>query len=108
MDNQNIIISGVHVELTDALKSIVNTKARTIFNHDGDNRIMRLRVNLEVSKNKSTPDDYIAHGRLEVDGPDIEASANSSDLYKSIDEMVAKLDRQFVEKLKKQKDARRN
>jgi putative sigma-54 modulation protein len=106
MSEQEIIISGVHVDLTESLKAIVNEKVRKLFNHDS--KIIRVRVTLEMSKNKAHLDEFIAHGRAEIGGPDIEAKAATEDLYKSIDLMVDKLDRQLVDGIKIEKDKRRH
>jgi putative sigma-54 modulation protein len=98
MSEQEIIISGVHVDLTEALKTIINGKVRKLFGHD--DRIIRVRVTLEMAKNKAHQDEFIAHGHVEVGGPSLEAKAATDDLYKSIDLMVAKLDRQLVDMVK--------
>jgi putative sigma-54 modulation protein len=106
MSEQEVIISGVHVDLTESLKSVVNEKAHKLFNHDS--KIIRVRVTLEMAKNKAHKDEFIAHGRVEIGGPDIEAKAATEDLYKSIDAMVGKLDRQLVDMVKIGKDKRRH
>ncbi|MDR1890823.1 MAG: ribosome-associated translation inhibitor RaiA [Puniceicoccales bacterium] len=106
MSNQEVIISGVHVELTDSLKSIVHDKVHKLFNHDG--KIIRIRVTLEMSKNKAHQNEFIAHGHVEVGGPDLEARSATGDLYKSIDAMVSKLDRQLVDAHKTKQGRRKN
>lgn len=105
MSDQEVIISGVHVDLTESLKTVVMEKVRKLFSHD--RKIIRIRVTLEMSKNKAHQDEFLAHGRIEIGGPDIEAKAASEDLYKSIDMMVAKLDRQLVDAVKIEKDKRK-
>jgi putative sigma-54 modulation protein len=77
MSNQEVIISGVHVELTDSLKSIVREKVHKLFNHDG--KIIGIRVTLEMSKNKAHQKEFIAHGHVEVGGPDLEARSPTGD-----------------------------
>jgi putative sigma-54 modulation protein len=106
MSDQEVIISGVHVDLTESLKSIVSEKAHKLFNHDS--KIIRVRVTLEMSKNKAHRDEFIAHGRVEVGGPDIEAKAATEDLYKSIDAMINKLNRQLIDMIKIEKDKRKH
>jgi putative sigma-54 modulation protein len=106
MSDQEIIISGVHVELTDSLKSVVNGKVRKLFNHDGN--IIRVRITLEMAKNKAHHDEFIAHGHIDIGGPDIEARAQTEDLYKSIDAMVDKLDRQLVDFVKMENERRKH
>ena len=94
MGEDKVIISGVHVDLTKSLKDMVNNKVAKLFRHDG--RIIRIRVALE----KSNQDEFVANGHIEIGGPDIKARAVTGDLYKSIDDMISKLDRQLVDNLK--------
>lgn len=96
--DKDIIISGVHLDLTDALKDIVKEKVDRLFRHDGS--IVRLRVELEHVTTKDPAQEFVAKGHVEVHGPDLIASAVSDDLYKSIDLLIQKLDRQVVERLK--------
>ena len=108
MNGQDIIISGVHVNLTDSIKSVVNDKLNKLFAHSSS--IIRVRVILEASKNKTEGKEFIARGKVEIGkveigGPDIEATASTDDLYKSIDDMVNKLDRQLVDRTKTQNRA---
>jgi putative sigma-54 modulation protein len=98
MEDKDIIISGVHLELSDALKSIIHEKAEKLFRHD--EHIIRLRVELEHAHAKDPQEAFIAKGHVEIHGPDIIASAASDDLYKSIDLLIQKLDRQITERLK--------
>jgi putative sigma-54 modulation protein len=94
------------VDLTESLKDVVNEKVRKLFRHD--KKIIRIRVSLEMSKNKAHTDEFIAHGHVEIGGPDLEARAATGDLYKSIDAMVEKLDRQLTESLKIVKEKRKH
>ena len=98
MSGQDVIMSGVHVDLTDSIKSVVNDKINKLFAHSSS--IIRVRVILEASKNKTEGKEFIARGKVEIGGPDIEATASTDDLYKSIDDMVNKLDRQLVDRTK--------
>jgi len=91
MNNKEIIISGNNMELTQALKDDVTNKMSKIFTHD--ERIIRLRIELEYSPNKSKQNEFIAKGRIEITGPDMIVSAKSDDMYKSIDELVVMLAR---------------
>lgn len=98
MSNKEVSISGVHIDLTEPLKSIVNEKVQKLFNHNG--KIIRINVNLEFNSNKSKNEEFIAHGEIEIGGPNLIARAASNDLYKSIDLMINKLDRQLIDKVK--------
>lgn len=93
MSNHEVIISGVRMDLTEALKSIVKEKAEKLFKHE--ERIIRLRVELEYDPNKARHKEYIAKGHIEINGPPLIVSAASEDEYKSIDLMIEKLDRKL-------------
>ena len=85
-----VILRGIHLELTDAMKAIYNEKAARLLRHEP--RIDRIRLDVELDKTKTSKDHFIAHGRIEISGPDIVASADSEDAYKSVDLLTDKLD----------------
>lgn len=91
--NDKIIISGVHLDLTEALKNMVEEKMEKLFRHE--NKIIRVRVELEHANNSSHENEFIAKGHIEITGAPIVVSAATDDLYKSIDELSTKLDRQL-------------
>jgi putative sigma-54 modulation protein len=92
MKQHDVIISGQNMELTDSIKNMVHEKAEKLFEHE--DQIIRMRVELEYDKHQTSHQkEFIAKGQLEVRGNDHFASAATDDLYKSIDEMVQKLDR---------------
>ena len=93
MNNNEIIISGQNLELTEALKAEVHTKMEKLFKHQ--ERIVRLRVDLEYNPNRHHDKEFIAKGRIEINGPDMVISIASNDMYKSIDELAEKLDRKI-------------
>jgi putative sigma-54 modulation protein len=105
MDDKEVIISGVHVSLTDALRERVHKKMEKLFGHAG--KIIRIHVSLEYIQNRSKDDEFVAQGEVEVNGPNIVARASSDDLYKSIDMMANKLDRQLVDKIKVDSERRK-
>ena len=92
-NNSELILSGVHLDLTDALKKTVHEKVEKLFRHEED--IVRIRVELEYDKAKSPQDQFLAKGHIEIHGPDMIISVRSEDLYKSIDQLVDKLDRKL-------------
>ena len=106
MNEKKVIISGHHVELTDALKQTVLEKVEKLFRHEDD--IIRIRVELEVDTNVSKQDEFIAKGHIEINGPSMNAMEASDDLYKSIDSMADKLDRQLRRRARLSKTKRRN
>lgn len=93
MNNNEIIISGQNLELTDSLKQEVYSKMEKLFKHQ--EKIIRLRIDLEYSPNRNHEDEFIAKGRIEIEGPDMVISIASSDMYKSINELSDKLDRKI-------------
>ena len=92
MKQHDVIISGSNMELTHSIKNMVYEKVEKLYEHE--DRIIRMRVELEYDPHQSTHQkEFIAKGQLVVRGNDHFASAATDDLYKSIDELVSKLDR---------------
>lgn len=85
-----IIVRGIHLELTDSLRTIAQEKGAKLFRHQ--DAIIRLRIDLESDQTKDTTQRYVARGLIEIGGPDLVASVSSEDAYKSIDLLVDKLD----------------
>jgi len=92
MKQHDIIISGLNMDLTDAMKNVVQEKADKLFEHN--DHIIRMRVELEYDSHQTSHQkEFIAKGHLEVRGNDHFVTVATDDLYKSIDRMVQKLDR---------------
>ncbi|MBI5380372.1 MAG: ribosome-associated translation inhibitor RaiA [Opitutae bacterium] len=95
MNNNNqpheIIVSGIHLDLTPALKSYVKEKMERLYRHE--ERIIRLRVELECDAKQAVNQRFTAKGHIQIQGPDINASVTSEECYKAIDSLVDKLDR---------------
>ncbi len=106
MKKHDVIISGHHLDLTDALKNTVNEKVEKLFAHE--ERIIRLRVELEYNQNVSGKKEFIAKGHIEINGPPLVISVESEDLYWSIDEMVNKLDRKLRRRSRLRRVKRKN
>lgn len=106
MPNPDVIITGRHIELTDALKNIVHEKSEKLFNHE--QKIIRLRVELEYNQNVTNLKEFIAKGHIEMRGPGLNVSAETEDLYKSIDDMINKLDRMLRRKHRMSKVKRKD
>jgi putative sigma-54 modulation protein len=87
----DLIISGVHLELTDALKEKVKEKMEKLFVHES--HIIRIRVELEYNANTTRQKEFIAKGHIEIHGPTMVACVETEDLYRSIDLLAQKLDR---------------
>jgi putative sigma-54 modulation protein len=85
-----VILRGIHLDLSDAMKANYNEKAAKLLRHEP--RIDRIRFDVELDRTKTAKDHFIAHGRIEISGPDIVATADSEDAYKSVDLLTDKLD----------------
>ena len=93
MNNKEIILSGVHMELTEALRRMVEEKMEKLFKHE--ERIIRLRIELEHNTSRTHQQEFIAKGHIEINGPPMVISEATDDLYKSIDLLSVKLDRKL-------------
>jgi len=93
MKQHDVIVTGRNMDLTDSLKDAVHRKAEKLFTHE--EKIIRLRVELEYNKNVTGKDEYIAKGHIEINGPPLILTEATDDLYKSIDIMADKLDRKL-------------
>jgi putative sigma-54 modulation protein len=95
MNNQNntheLIVAGIHLDLTASLKTYVQEKAERLFRHE--ERIVRIRVELECDRKQAVDNKFIAKGHIEIQGPDMNCTVDSDDCHKSIDLLVDKLDR---------------
>jgi len=89
--DERIIISGIRLDLTEALKQAVATKVGKLLRHEP--RIVRVRVDLEEDTSRAIGAKFVAKGRIEIGGPDIVAEGAADNGYKSIDELVSRLDR---------------
>lgn len=90
-NNHELIMTGIHVELTEAMKSYIREKVEKLFRHE--DRIVRVRLEVECDQTTSKSDKFTAKGHIQIQGPDINISVRSDDAYKSVDFLVDKLDR---------------
>ena len=97
----NIVVSGKHIELTDALKGYAQekfSKLETFFEH-----ILRVDVTLTVEDTKAKEERYTCDVTVSANGMVLPAKVTAVDLYASIDLCLEKIERQikrFNEKLK--------
>ena len=85
-----LILRGIHLELTAALRAGATEKAGRLLRHNHE--IVRIRIDLELDKTREVGHRFIAKGHIEIGGPDLVASVTSEDGYKSLDLLVDKLD----------------
>ena len=86
----DVIVSGIHLELTEGLKTHVREKMERLFRHEG--HIVRIKVELECDRQHDHAHKFIAKGHVVIHGPDINATVEADDCYKCIDLLVDKLD----------------
>ena len=82
-------VSGHHVEVTDPLRSYVESKFERLQRHF-DN-ITNTQVTLIVEKMVQK-----AEATMHISGADLFAQAESEDMYAAIDMLADKLDRQLI------------
>ncbi len=94
MNNPNasheVIVTGIHLDLTPSLKFYVKEKMQRLFRHDG--HIVRVKVELECDPKHDHAHKFIAKAHVQVRGPDINATVSSEECHKSVDLLVDKLD----------------
>jgi putative sigma-54 modulation protein len=94
MNSQNhreIIVSGIHLELTQSLKTFVREKAERLFRHE--DRIVRLRVELECDPKETVGTRFKAKGHVVIHGPDMNALVEADECHKAVSLLIDKLDR---------------
>ncbi len=90
-NNHEVIVSGIHLELTPSLKTFVQEKAERLFRHE--ERIVRIRVELECDRNPAVGMQFTAKGHIQITGPDMNASVQADECHKAIAMLIDKLDR---------------
>ena len=85
-----ILVRGIHLDLTDALRLAATEKATRLLRHNAE--IVRIRLDLELDRTHGANDQFIAKGHIEIVGPDLIANETSDDGYKSLDLLMDKLD----------------
>jgi putative sigma-54 modulation protein len=94
MNSQNqheVIVSGIHLELTPSLKTFVREKAERLFRHE--ERIVRFRVELECDRSPAVGMQFKAKGHIQIHGPDMNATVQADECHKAVAMLVDKLDR---------------
>jgi len=90
-NRQELIVSGIHLELTPSLKYFVNEKSDRLFRHE--ERILRLRVELECDRKEKFGTRFKAKGHVTIHGPALDASVESDECHKAVSLLMDKLDR---------------
>ncbi len=82
-------LTGHHVDITDALRSYVDTKFVKLERHF--DHVTDVHVILTVEKNRHT-----AEATIHVSGNSLFADSTEGDMYAAIDGLIDKLDRQVL------------
>ncbi|MEO6875646.1 MAG: ribosome-associated translation inhibitor RaiA [Opitutaceae bacterium] len=90
-NNHELIVSGIHLELTPSLKIFVREKADRLFRHE--ERIVRIRVELECDSTQEVGARFHAKGHIALLGPGMNASVQADECHKAVALLVDKLDR---------------
>ncbi|CAM2806887.1 ribosome hibernation-promoting factor, HPF/YfiA family [Rariglobus hedericola] len=90
-NTQEVIVSGIHLELTPSLKTFVQDKSERLFRHQ--ERIIRVRVELECDSKQAVAQRFTAKGHIQIFGPDMNASVSSDECHKAVAMLIDKLDR---------------
>ena len=91
-----ILVRGIHVALTPALTQAMRAKAARLLRPHPS--VQRIRLDLEFHDTRAADRRFTAKAHVEVNGPDLVASASSDDGYKSVDLVVAKLSKLLRER----------
>lgn len=86
-----LIVSGIHLELTPSLKTFVHQKAERLFRHE--ERILRLRIELECDPRQSVANRFTAKGHMQIQGPEMNAAVAADECHKAVALLTDKLDR---------------
>ena len=97
MNRQNhheLIVSGIHLELTPSLKTFVQEKMERLFRHEEN--IIRIRVELECDPKEAVATRFKAKGHITIHGPEMNAAVEADECHKAVALLVDKLDRMLA------------
>ncbi len=86
-----LIVSGIHLDLTPSLKTYVQEKTQRLFRHE--ERITRIRVELECDPKQSVAKRFSAKGHITITGPTLNAVVAADECHKAVALLIDKLDR---------------
>ena len=84
-----INLTGHHVEITDSLRNYVDTKFEKLERHFDHINNVHVILNVEKIHQK-------AESKLNLNGGEVFATSEHSDMYAAIDSLIDKLDRQVI------------
>ena len=101
-----LIVSGIHLELTPSLKTFVQEKTDRLFRHE--ERIVRIRIELECDSKQSVANRFSAKGHITINGPTLNAMVSADECHKAVSLLVDKLDRMLHRRANLKKSKRHN
>lgn len=87
-NNHEIIISGAHMELTDALKQTVTEKLQRLYKYDEP--IVRIRVELGYAHKKDSKEEFAQKGHVEINASNYKIPEETDELVEEINEEIDK------------------
>lgn len=96
LNRQELIVSGIHLDLTPSLKTFVHDKAQRLFRHE--DRIVRIRVELECDTKEAVANRFKAKGHVVIHGPALNAIVQADECHKAVSLLVDKLDRMLAKR----------
>lgn len=103
-NNNELIVSGIHLELTPSLKTYVQDKAERLFRHA--EQIIRIRVELECDAREAVSSRFKAKGHIVIQGSDINATVASDECHKGVSLLIDKMDRMLERRSRLRKEKR--
>ncbi len=86
-----LIVSGIHLDLTPSLKEFVQEKTNRLFRHE--EQIVRIRVEIEFDGKQDPQHRFTAKGHISIHGPDMNATVCTDEAHKAVALLTDKLDR---------------
>jgi len=102
--SHDVIVTGIHLDLTPSLKNYVQEKMGRLFRHEA--HIVRIRVELECDRKHDREHKFVAKAHVEIRGPNINCTAESEEMHKSVDLLVDKIDHVLHKRHGQHKDKR--
>lgn len=106
MENQKIIITGLHLAVTDAIKSRIHAKVEKLYNHES--HIQGVRIELDQEGDPSHAHEFSAKGHVEMKGGSIVITETGDDLYHCINILVEKLERKLRQRADRAQSERKH
>lgn len=103
-NSPEIIVSGLHFDLTPSLKMFVQRKAERLLRHD--KKLSRVRMDVDCEQKRPGHGWFVVRGHLTSYGPGLYASGTSEDCHQAIAQVIDKLDRMLRRRAVSSKEKR--